>query len=99
MAWLVVQHDGVTLSIRVTPRSSRNRVDGPVGDALKIRLNAPPVEGKANEALVEFLSETLGLPRRAIRLEAGAQARLKRVRVMGLDASTVEQRLLHSGVS
>lgn len=99
MAWLLAQPDGVTLSIRVTPRSSRNRVDGLVGDALKIRLNAPPVEGKANEALVEFLADTLGLPHRAIRLEAGAQARLKRVRVMGLDASTVEQRLLPRGAS
>jgi uncharacterized protein (TIGR00251 family) len=99
MAWLSSQPDGVTLSIRVTPRSSRNRIDGPVGDALKIRLNAPPVEGKANETLVEFLAETLGLPRRAVRLEAGAQTRLKRVRIMGLDANTVEQRLLPRGAS
>lgn len=94
MSWIREQSGGVTLTVRVTPRSSRNQVDGVVGEALKVRLNAPPVEGKANEALVEFLSDTLGIPRRAIQLEAGAQARIKRVRISGLDASAVEQRLV-----
>ncbi len=93
MSWIREQPGGVTLTVRVTPRSSRNKVDGVVGDALKVRLNAPPVEGKANEALVEFLSDTLGIPRRAIQLEAGAQARIKRVRISGLDAAAVGQRL------
>lgn len=94
MSWIRTQPDGVTLSLRVTPRSSRNRIDGMAGDALKIRLNAPPVEGKANEALVEFLSDMLGVPRRNVAIEAGAQARIKRVRVTGVDAATAERLLL-----
>ena len=93
MSYLVSTPDGVQLTIRVTPRSSRNRVDGPIGDALKIRLNAPPVEGKANEALLEFLAERLDLPRRAIALLAGTQGRLKRVLVRGVTAEQVAARL------
>jgi uncharacterized protein (TIGR00251 family) len=93
MNWAHTTTDGCRLLIRVTPRSSRNHVDGPVGDALKIRLNAPPVEGKANALLIEFLADQLQVARRSVSLEAGAQGRLKRVHVTGLDAATVCQRL------
>lgn len=93
MAWLTEDGSGVVLQVRVTPRSSRHRVDGVLGDALKIRLQAPPVEGKANEALVEFLADQLDLPRRAVQLEAGAQSRTKRVRISGLTGAEVQRRL------
>jgi uncharacterized protein len=74
---------GVILTVRVVPRSSRNRADGLLGEAIKIRLQAPPVEGRANEALVAFLAAALGVPRRNIVLLAGAASRNKRVRVTG----------------
>ncbi len=72
------------LSIRVIPRSPRTRVDGKRGDAVLIRLNAPPVEGAANDALIAFLSDTLKLPRRNIRIVSGERSRDKRVAIEGL---------------
>ncbi len=87
MKWVEDTTGGCYLQVRVTPRSSRNRVDGPRDDALKIRLNAPPVDGKANEALIEFLAECLDLPRRALELVAGGQSRTKRILVRGRSAA------------
>ena len=63
------------------------------GDAILIRLNAPPVEGAANEALIVFLSDTLGVPRRDISLIAGEKSRDKRVRIVGLDQQSAVDRL------
>lgn len=76
------------------PRSPRSRVDGVRGDAVLIRLAAPPVEGAANEALVAFLSDALGIPRRGITIVAGEKARDKRVRIDGLDEAAARERLL-----
>ena len=76
------------------PRSPRSRVDGLRGDAVLIRLAAPPVEGAANEALVAFLSAALGLPRRNITIVSGEKSRDKRVRIDGLDEATARERLL-----
>jgi len=72
------------LSIRVIPRAPRTRVDGMRGDAILIRLAAPPVDGAGNDALVAFLSDTLKLPRRNITIIAGEKSRDKRVAVTGL---------------
>jgi uncharacterized protein len=69
-------------------------VDGVRGDAVLIRLAAPPVEGAANEALVAFLSEALGLPRRSVTIVSGDKSRNKRVRIEGLDQATARERLL-----
>ena len=85
---------GSTISIRVIPRAPRTRVDGERGGAILIRLAAPPVEGAANDALIAFLSDTLGLPRRNFHLVAGEKSRDKRVRVEGLDESAVRAALL-----
>ena len=82
------------LNIRVIPRSPRTRVDGKRGDATLIRLNAPPVDGAANEALVAFLSEVLGVPRRDISLVAGETSRNKRVRVEGVSQQFAVDRLM-----
>lgn len=87
MSWLAAGPEGVVLTVRVTPRSSRSRIDGPRGDALKIRLDAPPVDGRANEALLEFLSDQLHVPRRDVVLLSGATGRTKRVLIRGLDAA------------
>ena len=93
MAWTDDTPDGCWLRVRLTPRSSRNQVDGPVGDALKIRLHAPPVEGQANAALVEFLADQLKVSRRSIVLAHGAQGRSKRLLVHGLTSAMLRQRL------
>lgn len=85
--------EGVVLTVRVVPRASRNRVDGLLGDALKIRLQAPPVEGRANEALVDFLAATLGVPRRTVTLLAGSASRHKRLLVTGAREAAVRAAL------
>ena len=75
MNWVRTGPDGVRLSLRIIPRADRNAVQGIQGDALKIRLQAPPVDNKANEALVRFLAERLDLPNARIRLLGGATGR------------------------
>ena len=69
------------LEVRVQPRASRTEFAGLVGDRLRIRLNAPPVDGRANAALVEFLADALDLPRARITLERGTSGRDKRLRL------------------
>ena len=73
-----------TVSVRVVPRASREGVAGFEGGVVRIRLNAPPVEGQANEALVRFLSKALGVPKNRITLVAGEKGRNKIVRVEGI---------------
>ena len=82
------------LTVRVQPRATSNEVAGVVGDAIKIRLTAPPVDGAANAALIAFLADTLGLPRSAIHIVAGDHARTKVVAVRGLDLTAVRRRLI-----
>ena len=84
---------GVTLQLKIVPNASRNRIDGLHGDAVKIRLTAPPVDGKANTALVEFLAEELQCPKSAISLVAGATARSKRILITGLAPAVIADRL------
>ena len=79
--------------VRVIPRSPRTRVDGMRGDAVLIRLNAPPVEGAANDALIEFLSKSLKLPRRNIQIVSGETSRDKRVAIAGIDEAAALQAL------
>jgi uncharacterized protein len=93
MSWMQETPDGVVVSLRVVPRASKDTVQGVLGEALKIRLQAPPVEGKANEALVRFLSKTLDVPARDVCLLSGATGRAKRVLVKGLKAQIVRDRL------
>jgi hypothetical protein len=68
----------------VVPRASRTEIAGLLGDAIKVRLAAPPVDGAANEALVRFIAERLGVPRSAVSLEAGTSSRAKVVEVYGI---------------
>lgn len=90
---LTRQSDITRLTVWVQPRAPRTEVVGRHGDAIRIRVAAPPVDGAANEELVRLLAERLGLPRRAIRLKSGATGRRKTVEITGLTAAEVERRL------
>jgi uncharacterized protein YggU (UPF0235/DUF167 family) len=80
---LVVRREGerVSFTIRVTPRASANAVGGERDGALLVRVSAPPVDGQANDTVVEVVAKALDLPRSAVRLQRGAAARTKRVSV------------------
>lgn len=84
---------GVTFAIKVQPRAKKNAIRGEVGDALKVALAAPPVDGKANAACVVFLSELLRVPRSAVMIAAGQTSRNKMIRVVGISAALVRERL------
>jgi uncharacterized protein len=88
--WLKVLPDGVELALLIQPRASRTRVVGEHDGLLKLQLAAPPVDGEANAALVEFLAKRLGIPRRQVTLVAGDAARRKRVFLQGVDAAQAE---------
>lgn len=92
-------HDGkkgAALAIRVTPRASRNEIAEVLSDGtVRIRLTAPPVEGKANEALVKFLADILDVAPSRIEIVAGVTGRDKLVSILELDAETVHQKILH----
>jgi len=75
---------GVTLKVKVEPRSSRKGISGLVGDAIKIKLNAPPVGGAANEELIEVLSEEFGIKKTSIRILRGMSSRNKVVEIEGV---------------
>ena len=77
------------LWIHVQPRSSRTEIVGWHGDAVKIRLKAPPVDGAANEELIRFLSKALGVSRKAVQITAGMTSRRKRVKIDGVDQGDV----------
>ncbi|MCE9602491.1 MAG: DUF167 domain-containing protein [Gemmatimonadetes bacterium] len=86
----VTEREGaVRFSVRVQPRSSRAGIDGLHGEALKLRVNAPPVDGAANAAVIEVLAEALGVPRRAVRIVAGDSSRSKLVEVDGVSAEEI----------
>jgi len=82
--WLRADKDGVVLTLHIQPGAKKTEVVGPHGDALKIRLAAPPVDGKANAALLAFVAEKLGAGKAAVALVSGETNRAKRVRVAGV---------------
>jgi uncharacterized protein len=88
--------DGVVIDIRVITRASKSGLAGTRGDALLVRLHAPPLEGAANAELVALLAVALGIPKRAITIVAGEQSRQKRVHLKGVDAATASSRLLNA---
>jgi uncharacterized protein (TIGR00251 family) len=83
----------VILHIRVIPRASKSAIAGTRGDALLVRLSAPPVEGAANEALIDLLARTLGQPRRNVTIVSGHTSRDKRVSIEGISDSDLTARL------
>jgi hypothetical protein len=82
-----------TLAIKAVPNAPRSEIVGWLGDALKVKVHAPPVEGRANDALCEFLAATLGLPRRAVTMLRGGTSRQKLLRVDGLTLEMVKVKL------
>lgn len=90
---------GATFQVRVHPRARKNAITGEAGDALKLALTAPPVEGRANQACIEFLAEVLNVPRSSVTIAAGESSRNKVIRVRGLAAAEVEERLLKKSVA
>ena len=79
------------VTVRVHPRAKRSRVAGRLGDAWKLDLAAPPVEGKANEECVRFLAELAGVARSQVRIVTGATARIKVVEVIGVEQGAIEK--------
>ena len=83
-----------TLAIKAIPNAPRHQVVGWLGAALKVKVHAPPLEGRANDALCEFLAEELGLPRRAVTVLRGDTSRQKIVRINGLTLDEARARLV-----
>ena len=85
--------DGVSFAVKVHPRARKNAITGAVGDALKLALTAPPVDGKANQAVVEFFADFFQIPRSSVTITSGATSRLKTVRITGVAAEQLRQKL------
>ena len=96
---LIVQDttDGAILTVHIQPKASTTECVGIHGNALKIRVAAPPVDGAANDALVRFLARTLSLPLAAVFIESGTGGRHKRVRLRGVTREHVIARLMQKG--
>ena len=93
-AYIQGRADGVWLSVRVQPRASKNEISGAVGNELKIKVTAPPVDAAANAALIELLAETLNCPRSRIDIVRGHKSRHKTVGIGGLKPEQVAERLM-----
>ena len=85
--------NGATFAVKVHPRAKKNAITGEVGDALKLALTAPPVDGKANEACIEFFAKLLKVPRSSVTIASGQTSRNKVIRVTGISAETVRTRI------
>lgn len=84
---------GVSFAIKVHPRARKNAITGEMGDALKLSLTTPPVEGRANEACIEFFAKLLKVPRSSVTIASGLSSRNKVMRVAGVGAQYVRDRL------
>ncbi len=92
--WLKQEVGGsFTLALHIQPGAKRTEIAGQHGETLKIRLAAPPVDGKANDCLIEFIAKVLKVPRVQVELVSGATSRRKRVRVRGAAAREAIDRL------
>ena len=87
---------GATFAVKIHPRAKKNAITGEVGDALKVSLTAPPVDGKANEACIEFFAKLLKVPRSSVSIASGLTSRNKVIRVAGLSVEDVRGRLSNS---
>lgn len=92
-SWLRQAGDDVLLTLHIQPGAKKTEIAGEHGEALKIRLAAPPVDGKANDCLIAFLAERLGVAKSRVELVSGQSSRAKRVRVAALSADAVRARL------
>ena len=84
---------GVSFAVKVHPRAKKNAITGELGDALKLSLTTPPIEGRANEACIEFLAKLLKVPRSSVTIASGQTSRNKVIRVAGVTAAFVRERV------
>ena len=84
---------GVTFAVKVHPRAKKNAVSGEVGDAFKLSLTSPPVEGRANVACIEFFAKLLKVPRSSVTIASGQTSRAKVIRVAGISVEEVRGRM------
>jgi uncharacterized protein (TIGR00251 family) len=88
------EHDcAITFAIKVHPRAKKNAITGELGDALKVSLTTPPVEGRANKACIEFFAKLLKVPRSSVTIASGQTSRNKVIRIAGVTAQQVRERL------
>ncbi len=83
----------ITFAVRVHPRAKKNGITGTIGDALKLSLTTPPVEGRANQACIEFFAKLFKVPRSSVTIAAGETSRNKLIRVVGINPEQVVRRL------
>ena len=81
----------VIFAVRIQPRASKDEITGEIAGAIKIRLRAPAVEGRANEALIEFLAQLLKSPKGAVRILSGERSRIKRLEIRGVTKQQIER--------
>jgi uncharacterized protein len=84
---------GAIFAVKIHPRAKKNALTGEVGDALKLSLTAPPIDGKANTACIEFFVNLLKVPWSSVTIASGKTSRLKVIRVAGLSAEELRKRL------
>ena len=84
---------GASFVVKIHPRAKKNAITGEVGDALKLDLTAPPIEGGANQACIEFFANLLKVPRSSVTIASGQTSRRKVIRVAGLSADEIRKRL------
>jgi hypothetical protein len=84
---------GVAFAVKVHPRAKRDAITGEIGDAIKLSLTTPPVEGRANEACIEFFARLLKVPRSSVSIASGLSSRNKVIRVTGVNSDYVRERL------
>lgn len=89
--WLRASAEGVTLTLHIQPGAKKTEIAGVHGDALKIRLAAPPVDGKANAALIAFVADRLGVPKSVVELKSGQTSRRKVLMVAGVGIDAAER--------
>lgn len=89
--WRLAADGRITLTLHIQPGAKKTEVAGLHGEALKIRLAAPPVDGKANEALIKFVAETLRLPKSAVSLKSGQSSRHKVLEIVGTTPAAVAE--------
>jgi uncharacterized protein (TIGR00251 family) len=84
---------GVTFAVKVHPRARKNAITGESGDALKLSLTSPPVEGRANDACIEFFAKLLKVPRSSVTIASGQSSRDKVIRVGGISVEEIRRRM------
>ena len=88
-----ISEQGVSFAVKVHPRAKKDAIIGELGDALKVSLTAPPLDGRANDACIAFLAKVLNVPRSSVTIASGHSSRNKVIRVVGLSAEELRERI------